>query len=84
MQGVSPKNSGGQKTPPGPRPTVVLMTIADTTWRMFIPSIGFTFIGIWCDDTFGTRPWLLFTGVVIGFFLAGLAVRQQYKKLINL
>lgn len=84
MQGVSPENRDGKKTPPGPRSTVVLMTMADTTWRMFVPSIGCTFLGMWCDSTFGTSPWLLFAGVVLGFILAALAVRQQYKKLINL
>lgn len=84
MQGASPKNSDGQKTPPEQRSTVVLMTIADTTWRMFVPSIGCTFLGIWGDSKFDTSPWLLFTGIVLGFFVAGLTVRQQYKKLINL
>lgn len=84
MQGVSPRNSDGRKTPPEPRSTVVFMTIADTTWRMFVPSIGCTFLGIWGDSELGTSPWLLFTGVVVGFVLAGLAVRSQYKKLLDL
>lgn len=84
MQGVSPQKSDGRETPPEPRSTVVFMTIADTTWRMFVPSIGSTFLGIWCDSTFGTSPWLLFAGVILGFILAALAVRQQYKKLIDL
>ena len=84
MQGVSPQDSDGHDTPPEPRSTVVFMTIADTTWRMFVPSIGCTFLGIWGDSELGTSPWLLFAGVTLGFILAGLAVRLQYKKLINL
>lgn len=84
MQGVSPTGSDSHETPPEKSSTVVFMAIADTTWRMFVPSVGCTFLGIWGDSKFGTTPWLLFTGMVIGFLIAGLAVRLQYKKLINL
>lgn len=84
MQGVSSREKDSQKSPPEPRSTVVFMTIADTTWRMFVPSIGCTFLGIWVDSKLGTAPWLLFVGVAVGFIIAGLAVRLQYKKLINL
>jgi len=83
VQGASPKKSDGQKSPPERGSTVVLLAIADTTWRMFVPSIGCTFLGIWCDNKWGTSPWMLFAGVILGFFIAGLAVRQQYKKLID-
>lgn len=84
MQGASPKNSDGQKTPPESSSTVVLMTIADTTWRMFVPSIGCTLLGVWLDSKWDTSPWLLFAGVILGFLVAAFAVWQQYKKLINL
>ena len=60
------------------------MAIADPTGRMFVPSIGCTFLGIWADGEFGTTPWLLFTGVVVGFLIAALAVRLQYEKLLKL
>lgn len=58
------------------------MTIADTTWRMFVPSIGGTFLGIWLDGEWSTTPWLMFTGIVLGFLVAAFAVWSQYRKLI--
>lgn len=69
------------KTPPESNSTVVFMTIADTTWRMFLPSIGFTFLGMWLDDKLQTAPWLLFSGIIIGLCVATFAVVMQLKKI---
>jgi len=82
--GVAPKGKDGQKMPPKSSSTVILLTIADTTWRMFVPSIGLTFAGLWLDGKLHTTPWLLFTGSILGLIIAALAVRIQYKKLIEL
>lgn len=71
---------GKKDTPPEPESTVVFMTIADTTWRIFVPSIGGTALGIWLDHKLGTNPWLLFGGIILGLCLAALAVRLQLKK----
>ncbi len=57
------------------------MTIADTTWRMFVPSVGGTLLGVWLDGKLETTPWLLFTGIILGLMLAGLMVRLQLKKI---
>ena len=81
MQGISPDGSDGKKTPPEPRSTVVFMTIADTSWRMFVPSVGLTLLGVWLDKTYQTGPWLLFTGIILGLLLAILAVALQLKKI---
>lgn len=81
MHGVPPKNSDGQETPPEPSSTVVFMTIADTTWRMFVPSVGGMFLGLWADSKWQTGPWLLFTGIILGAIIAIFAVKQQYDKL---
>ncbi len=63
------------------RSTVVFMlsTIADTTWRMFIPTIGLTFLGWLSDKHWGTKPWLLLTGVIIGGSIAAVLVRRQLR-----
>lgn len=58
---------------------VTWMTIGDTTWRMFVPSIGFTLIGVWLDSVFDTKPWLMFGGIILGFFGAYLLVANQIK-----
>lgn len=52
---------------------VILGTIGDTTWRMFVPSIGCTLLGVWLD----MKPWLMFAGVVLGFVGAYLLVNKQ-------
>ena len=56
---------------------VLLGTIGDTTWRMFVPSIGFTLLGVWGDTIFTTKPWLMICGVVFGFVMAGVLVKRQ-------
>lgn len=59
---------------------MVLQTIGDTTWRMFVPSVGFTLLGVWLDNIWGTKPWLMAAGVIIGFAGAYLLVAKQFKR----
>jgi F0F1-type ATP synthase assembly protein I len=82
VHGVSSGDSDDKKTPSERPSAVVFMTIADTTWRMFIPSIGLTLLGVWCDQRWHTTPWLMFAGIILGMIVAALAVWLQYKKLI--
>ena len=42
-------------------------TIAGTTWRMFVPTIGSTLVGLAADYCYGTKPWLMVSGVALGF-----------------
>lgn len=56
---------------------VLLSTIGDTTWRMFVPSVGLTLLGVWADGEFGTKPWLMVLGIILGFFGAFLLVKKQ-------
>ena len=42
-------------------------TIAGTTWRMFVPTIGFTLVGLAADYCYRTKPWLMVSGVALGF-----------------
>lgn len=57
----------------------LLLTMADTTWRVFVPTILFTGLGIWGDLSVGSKPWLTFTGLIIGLIIAGLLVQKQIK-----
>lgn len=59
----------------------IIGTLGDTTWRMFTPSIGFTLLGVWADSHFGTKPWLMFAGIALGFACAGLLVWRQYQRI---
>ena len=56
----------------------LITTIADTTWRMFVPTIGFTLLGVWGDRVASTKPWLMFAGIVVGAFFAVVLVRRQF------
>lgn len=56
---------------------VILGTIGDTTWRMFVPSVGGTLFGVWLDSVFGTKPWLMAVGIVLGLVFAFVLVQRQ-------
>ena len=76
--------SDGRKSSDIETVPVLLMTIGDTTWRMFVPSIGFTLLGVWADTrilTFtgesATKPWFMVAGIIIGCLGAVLLVKKQ-------
>lgn len=78
---TSQNDSGDQKVPPTKSTVVLLLgTIGDTTWRMFIPTIGFTIIGVIIDNMLKSKPWGTIIGIVIGVALATLLVYRQLKK----
>ena len=57
--------------------SAVLLDMADTTWRMFVPTIGLLLVGRHYDLRFGTKPWLMLVGVAVGALLAALLIRRQ-------
>ncbi len=70
---------------PTPKPTseqvtFLLGTMADTTWRMFIPIVGLTLLGVWLDRSINTKPWATLLGIVVGTLIAGLLVKRQLQK----
>lgn len=76
------QNDGDKKPTPPDRSTVVLLlgTIGDTTWRMFIPTIGFTVLGLLADKQFHTVPWIMIVGMVFGTGVSYALVRRQIKE----
>lgn len=62
-------------------PLAFVVTIADTTWRMFVPSVGFTLLGVWADSQMHTKPWLMVAGIIVGAASAYLLVSRQIGKL---
>jgi hypothetical protein len=76
------QNDGDKKPTPPERSTVILLlgTIGDTTWRMFVPTIGLTVLGLLADKQFGTTPWIMTLGIILGALLAAALVRRQIKK----
>jgi F0F1-type ATP synthase assembly protein I len=57
----------------------IIQSFADTTWRIAVPVIGLTLIGIYIDKNHGTKPWLTLLGSVIGFIIAALLVKRQIR-----
>jgi len=75
------KESDDTSVPPTSSTALLLLgTFADTTWRMLVPSVGFTLVGVWLDSMWGTKPWIMALGIVIGSIGAVLLVKQQFVK----
>ena len=49
----------------------------DTTWRIAVPAVGGTLLGIWGDKALGSKPWLTFLGAISGFAIAGWLVKRE-------
>lgn len=58
----------------------LIASMADTTWRMFVPTIGLLLIGNALDEHWNTKPWLLLSGVVLGGIVAAYLVKLQLAK----
>jgi len=59
---------------------LLLATMADTTWRMFVPTIGLFVLGLLADKQFATTPWLMIVGLLVGVALTTLLIRRQFQK----
>lgn len=55
--------------------------MGDTTWRMFVPTIGLTVLGLVVDNHYPTKPWATVVGIVFGAALAAWLVRRQLAAL---
>lgn len=71
-----------KETPPRISPTVVLLlgTIADTTWRLFVPTVLLALIGAHFDIKYAIAPIFTVLGSIIGAAIAGYLVYRQLKK----
>jgi F0F1-type ATP synthase assembly protein I len=76
----SQKNSDESQEPTSLPVAFMLGTIGDTTWRMFVPTVGLMSAGYLVDKTLGTKPWFFISGVVLGSIVAGLLIRNQFRK----
>lgn len=76
------QHDGDQKPTPPDKSTVILLllTMGDTTWRMFVPIIGLLLLGILADTQLGTKPWMMISGLLIGVCLTAVLIAKQIKK----
>jgi F0F1-type ATP synthase assembly protein I len=66
------------------RGTAVMMlaTIADTTWRLFVPVLTLVGLGLYFDHKLDQKPIFGLAGAIIGTVIGFLLVRQQYKRIV--
>lgn len=77
---TSPTRGDDPKVPPTSSTVILLLaTIGDTTWRMFVPTIGLMLLGLWVDTQLSTKFWLTLLGILIGSVIAGLLIRNQLR-----
>jgi len=59
---------------------LLLGTIADTTWRMFVPTIGLAIAGLLGDLSFSSSPFLTIAGIISGTIVSYLLVIKQLRR----
>lgn len=65
-----------------PRSAAILLitTIADTTWRVFVPTVGGILIGVWLNQVFNVGlAWSIIL-FVIGSLISVVLVKMQLKR----
>lgn len=78
----SPKKRDESPAPPEKSTAILLLgTVADTTWRMFIPTIGLMLVGIMLDKSLHMKPWCMIVGLIVGTIITVLLVRRQLAAL---
>jgi hypothetical protein len=78
---TSPNNGDDKNLPPSSSTVILLFaTMADTTWRLFVPSVGLTVGGLMLDKHFNTTPWLMIAGIILGSTIAILLILAQMNK----
>lgn len=79
---TSPNDKGESPNPPTDKSPVILLLgdIGDTTWRMFIPTIGLTLIGVNLDTLYSSAPWGMLAGAALGAIAAGYLIKKQLQR----
>lgn len=81
---TSPSDRDEAPAPPEKSTVVLLLVdIADTTWRMFVPPLIGGLLGWWADSTWHTFPWLSLVGVALGCVGTVVFIRNLLKKVKN-
>ncbi len=58
---------------------LLFVTVLDTTWRAFVPTIGGTILGIMLDNTLHTAPLMTTILIIVGFILSALLIILQIR-----
>lgn len=78
----SPNRRDEPPVPPSSSTVILLLgDIADTTWRMFVPTVGGLLLGSFADDRLGSKPWGLIIGAIIGVAVTSLLIKKLFQKI---
>lgn len=58
----------------------LIATMADTTWRMFAPTLPLIIVGDYFDKQLHSKPWLMLLGAIVGAVIAAWLIRAQLRK----
>jgi F0F1-type ATP synthase assembly protein I len=60
--------------------SAILLDLADTTWRILVPVVIFSGLGMFIDIKAHTKPWVTLAGMVVGFIIAGVLVKRLLQR----
>ena len=60
---------------------ILTRTMIGTMWRMFLPTIGLTLLGLWLDNVSGMKMRWLLAGIISGAIISVTLVALQIAKI---
>ena len=60
---------------------ILARTMIGTMWRMFLPTIGLTLLGLWLDNVSGMKMRWLLAGIISGAVVSVVLVALQIAKI---
>ena len=60
---------------------ILARTMIGTMWRMFLPAIGLTLLGLWLDNVSGMKMRWLLAGIISGAIISVILVALQIAKI---
>ena len=60
---------------------ILARTMIGTMWRMFLPTIGLTLLGLWLDNVSGMKMRWLLAGIISGAIISVILVALQITKI---
>lgn len=60
---------------------ILARTMIGTMWRMFLPTIGLTLLGLWLDNVSGMKMRWLLAGIISGAIISMVLVALQIAKI---
>ena len=60
---------------------ILARTMIGTMWRMFLPTISLTLLGLWLDNVSGMKMRWLLAGIISGAIISVILVALQIAKI---